>query len=128
MRPFEETISAALADLLRAGVPVRTLRLTTRELVVARLERGPLGGGEVGDAVAAAVRAACRLVREAGAPDDVVELVCRAALEAVRGHGGTTARWLPEAQDAVERALDELARAGAEEAEWRRLARRLERW
>lgn len=125
MRFFEETISAALADLLRAGVPSRTLRVTTRELVVARLERGPLGGGEIGNAVAAAARAACRLVREVGAPDDVVELVCRAALEAVRGHGGTTARWLPEAQDAVERALDELAREGAEEAEWRRLVRRL---
>ncbi len=114
MRPFEEAVSAALADLLRAGVPVRTLRVTTRELVVARLERGPVGGEEVGDAVAAAARAACRLVREAGAPDDLVELVCRAALEAVRGHGGTTARWLGQARSAVERVLDELAREGAE--------------
>ncbi len=127
MRPFEETISAALADLLRAGVPSRTLRVTARELVVARLERGPLGGGEVGDAVAAAARAACRLVREVGAPDDVVDLVCRAALEAVRGHGGATARWLPEAQSAVERVLDELARERTGEPEWRWLARRLER-
>jgi hypothetical protein len=126
--PFEEAVSAALADLLRAGVPTRTLRLTARELVVARLERGPLGGGEVGDAVAAAVRAACRLVREAGAPDEVVDLVCRAALEAVRGHGGATARWLPEARGAVERVLDEVAWERAREPEWRWLARSLEGW
>jgi hypothetical protein len=126
--PFEEAVSAALADLLRAGVPVRTLRLITRELVVARLERGSLGPGEVRDAVAAAVRAACRLVREAGAPDDVVELVCRAALEAVRGHGGTTAQWLSEARGAVERVLDEAAWERAGESEWRWLVRSLERW
>lgn len=128
MRPFEETVSAELAWLLRAGVPPRALRLTVRELVVTRLERGALGGREVSDAVAAAVRAACRLVRELDAPGDVVETVCRAALEAVRGHGGESARWIPEATSAVYAVLDELAREGAAEPAWRLVARRLERW
>jgi hypothetical protein len=128
MRPFEEAVASELAWLLRAGVPARAVRLTVRELVVARLGQGALGPGQVTDTVEAAVRAACRSVRELGAADELVEAVCRAALEAVRGHGGESARWLAEATSAVYVALDELARERAEEPAWRWLARRLERW
>lgn len=128
MRPFEEAVASELAGLLRAGVPVRAVRLTVRELLVARLERGPLGAREVSDAVEAAVRAACRLARDLDAPDEVVETVCRAALDAVRGHGGASASWLPEAMSAAHAVLDELARDHAEVTTWHWIARRLERW
>lgn len=128
MRPFEEAVASELAWLLRTGVPARAMRLTVRELVVARLDRGALGPGEVADTVESAVRAACRMVRELGAPDELVEAVCRAALEAVRGHGGESARWLAEATSAVSSALEELARERAEEPAWRWLAWRVEHW
>jgi len=128
MRPFEELVASELAGLLRAGVPVRAVRLTVRELLVARIERGPLGAREVSDAVEAAVRAACHLVRELDVRDELVESVCRASLEAVRGHGGESARWLAEATSAAYAVLDELARERAEEPTWRWVARRLQRW
>jgi hypothetical protein len=111
--PFEALMVAELEALVRAGVPSRGVRLTVRELVVTRFERGPLGPGEVRDAVGATLRAAWRLVRDAGAPDDVVETACGAALEAVRGHGGESARWLAEATSAALVELDELARGRA---------------
>ena len=101
MRPFEEAVASELAGLLRAGVPTRGVHITVREMVVMRIERGPLGAREVSDAVEAAVRAACRVVRELDAPDELAEIVCRSALEAVRGHGGETARWLTEATSAA---------------------------
>ena len=128
MRPFEEMVAAELAGLLRAGVPVRAIRLTVRELLVGRIERGPLGAREVSDAVEGAVRAACHLVRELDVRDELVETVCRAALEAVRGHGGESARWLGEATSAADAVLDELARERAGDPTWRWVARRLERW
>ena len=128
MSPFERAVASELGPLLRAGVPVRAVRLTVREMLVARFERGPLGAREVGDAVDAAVRAACRLVRELDAPDEVVDIVCRAALEAVRGHGGESARWLAEATGAAAAVLDELTRARAEEPSGSWLTRRLDRW
>lgn len=128
MRPFEEVLAGELAELLRAGVPARGVHLTVRELVVVRLERGPLGAREVSEAVEAAVRGACRMVRELGAPEEVVETVCRAALDAVRGHGGESARWLPEATLAAHAVLDQLALERPEELTWRLAARRLSRW
>lgn len=128
MTPFEEAVASELAGLLRAGVPVRAVRITVRELLVGRIERGPLGAREVSDAVEAAVRAACHLVQELDAPDELVEAVCRAALDAVRGHGGESARWLAEATSAAYAVLDELAREHAEEPTWRWLVQRLERW
>jgi len=128
VRPFEDAMASELAQLLRAGVPARAVRITVRELLVERIERGPLGAREVSDAVEAAVRAACRVVREVGASDEMVEVVGRAALEAVRGHGGESARWLDEAASAVCAVLDELDREHAQEASWRWLARRLDHW
>ena len=128
MRPFEEAVASELAGLLRAGVPVRGIHITVREMLVTRMERGPLGAREVGDAIDAAVRAACRLVRELDAPEELAEIVCRSALDAVRGHGGETARWLPEATSAAYAVLDELARERQSEATWRWLAQRLPRW
>jgi hypothetical protein len=124
MTPFEEAVASELSWLLRAGVPVRAVRLTVREMLVARFERGPFGAREVGDAVEAAVRAACRLARERDAPDEVVAIVCRAALETVRGHGGRSAGWLDEATSVVAAVLDELARERAGAPAWRWLARR----
>ena len=128
MSLFEETMAAELAGLLRAGVPARGVRLTVRELIVTRIERGPLGAREVGDAVEAAMRAACRLVRELDAPPEVVETVCRAALEAVRGHGGESARWLAEATSAASAVLEEQARERSDEEAWRWLVGRMPRW
>src|SRR5437879_13924304 len=115
MRPFEEEIVSELAWVLRAGVPERGLRLTVRELLITRIGRGPLGAREVSAAVEAAVRAACRLVREMDAPEELVDTVCRAALEAVRGHGGESARWLPGATSTVQSVLEWLARERAED-------------
>jgi hypothetical protein len=127
MRLFEDVVLSELAGLLRLGVPAHGVRLTVRELVIARIERGPLGAREVGDAVEDMVRAACRMARELDASDELVETVCRATLEAVRGHGGESARWFPEAASAAHTVLDEMARERAEET-WSWMARRLERW
>jgi hypothetical protein len=121
-------VTAELSDLLRAEVPVRGVRLTVRELVVARIERGPLGAHEVSNAVEAVVRAACRLVRELDAPPEVVDTVCRAALEGVRGHGGESARWLAVAASAASAVLEEQARTRADERAWRWLAGRVAQW
>ena len=128
MNAFEDVVAAELSDLLRAEVPVRGVRLTVRELVVARIERGPLGAHEISETVEAAVRAACRLVRELDAPPEVVDTVCRGALEAVRGHGGESARWLGEAVDAASAVLDAQARERADELPWRWLAARVPDW
>ena len=128
MTRFEDALAAELVWLLRAGVPTRAVRLTVREHLVMRLERGPLGAREVEDTVEATVRAACRLVWDLGAPEDVVETVCRAALEAVRGHGGASARWLPEATHAAFVVLDEVARERASEPTWGWLVRQLPSW
>jgi hypothetical protein len=127
VRPFEESLTAELAALLHAGATPRAVRLTVREVVVARLVVGPPGPRAVSETAAGAARAACRLVRQLGAPEDVVEAVCRAALDAVRGHGGESARWLGEATSAILETLDELALEREEEPAWRWLARRLER-
>jgi hypothetical protein len=129
MRPlFEEAVASELAGLLHAGVPAHGVRITVRELLVTRFERGPLGAREVSEAVEAALRAACRLARDLDAPDELVETVCAAALDAVRGHGGESARWLAEATSAAAAVLDELAREHAETQSWRWLARRLPGW
>lgn len=128
MRPFEEMVAAELLGLVRAGAPARAVRLTVRELVVTRLERGPLGAREVSDAVEAAMRAACRLVRVVDAREELVEWVGRAAVEGVRGHGGESMRWLAEATSAASVVLDEMARERAGEPAWRWLARQIPRW
>jgi hypothetical protein len=128
MSPFEAMVAAELTALLRAGAPSRAVRLTVRELVVERIVRGPLGAREVSDAVEATVRAACILVREQSAPEELVEIVGGASLEAVRGHGGESARWLTEAAGAVSAVLDELTRTRAGEPGWTWLARRADRW
>ena len=128
MSPFERAMAAELTALLRAGVPVRAVRLTVRELVFARLERAELSSREVSDAVEATVRAACHLVRELEVSSDVVETVCRASLEAVRGHGGESALWLDDATSAAYAVLDELALERPEEPTWRWVALRIPRW
>jgi len=53
VRPFEEAVAAELAGLLRAGVPLRGISITVREMLVTRLERGPLGPREVSEAIGA---------------------------------------------------------------------------
>jgi hypothetical protein len=116
---FEEALRDELSWLLRAGVPEHGIRITVREQLAIRLERGPVGAREVTGAMEDAVRAACRLVRELDAPDELVDVVCRAALEAVRGHGGETSRWLMEATTRTDALLDELARQQSETPGWR---------
>jgi hypothetical protein len=128
MRPFEEAVAAELRGLLRTHPPVRAVRLTVREMMVARLEQGPLGAREVCDAVEGAVRAACRLAREMDVRDEVVEVVCRSALEVVRGHGGESARWLREARGTAYAVLDEVARERTGELTWLHIARDLTVW
>jgi hypothetical protein len=128
VRAFEEAVASELAGLLRAGVPARGIHLTVRELVVMRMERGPLDAREVSDAAEAAVRAACRLVRELSAPDELAEIVCRSALEAVRGHGGESARWLDQATATARAVLDEMASEHAADDTWGWVARRSTRW
>jgi hypothetical protein len=128
MNPFEAVVAAELVSLLRAGAPPRAVRLTVRELVVERILRGPLGPREVGETVEATVRAACALVNERGASEEWVEIVCGASFEAVRGHGGESARWLGQATSAALSVLDELTQARAEDPTWSWLTRRLERW
>jgi hypothetical protein len=113
MKAFEETVAAELAGMLHAGVPVRGVRITVYELVVERIGRGPLDARHVAEAVDAAVRAACRLVREMDAPEDFVNVVCGAALAAVRGHGGQSARWLDDAIAVLDDLAREHAAAGA---------------
>jgi hypothetical protein len=125
MTPFEAIVSAELTNLLRAGAPPRALRLTVRELVVDRIVREPLGPREISDTVESAVRAACALVSERGASAEWVEIVWSASFEAVRGHGGESARWLAQATSAVSSVLDELLLARAEEPAWAWLAHRL---
>jgi hypothetical protein len=95
---------------------------------MARIEEGPLGAREIGGAVEAAVRAACDLARELDAADELVEAVCRAALESVRGHGGESARWLAEAASAAHGVLLERASERGEDPTWRWLASRLRDW
>jgi hypothetical protein len=120
---FEDALHWELSWLVRAEVPARAVRLTVRDRLVARLERGPLGARVVSESVETTVRVACRLVEELDAPEELVEIVCRAALEAVRGHGGQSARWLAEATGAADALLDELARQHANDATWAWLAR-----
>ena len=57
-----------------------------------------------------------------------METVCRGAIEGVRGHGGESTRWLPDATSAAYVVLDELARERAAEPEWRWLAQQIPRW
>ena len=128
MSALEEALRDELSWLLRAGVLPRGIRIAVRERLVLRLERGQLGAREVSDAMEAAVRAACRLVRELDAPDELVDMVCRAALEAVRGHGGETSRWLADAATTADAVLDELARAHREEPLWRGGTQRPRLW
>ena len=126
MRSFEEVVAVELQTLLRAAVPPRGIRLTVRELMVTRIERGPIGAREIGEAVEATLWAACRLVREQQASEDMIETVLEAALEAVRGHGGESARWMAEARYAALTVLDQLAREHVDEPTWRWLAGRFD--
>ena len=125
MTVYGNTMASELAVLVRAEVPPRAVRLTVRELLMTRMERGPLGAREVSEAIEDAVRAACRLVRELNAPREIVETVCQGALEAVRGHGGQTARWMPEASSAAMGVLEELTREFPDDSDWRWLAARV---
>jgi hypothetical protein len=123
---FADALRWELSWLVRAEVPARAVRLTVRDRLVARLERGPLGAREVSESVQTTVRVAWRVVEELDAPEELVETVCRAALEAVRGQGGDSARWITEAVGAAGAVLDEQARrhpddtTGAWLARWRR--------
>ena len=128
MTRFDDDLAADLSALVRAGVPMHGIRLTVRERIVERLQRGPLGARQVSDAVEAAVRAAWQLARHVDAPDDLVDSVCRAAFEAVRGQGGYSARWLTHAMNAADAVLDELAREHDHEPAWPWPRRRLEPW
>jgi hypothetical protein len=57
---------------------------------------------------------------------DLIETVCQAALESVRGHGGESAHWLAEAMTAAAAVLDEMARA--DDPTWGWLPGRILRW
>ena len=127
MRPFEDAVASELVWLSRARVPARAVHVSVRELLVARLDRGPLGAREVSDAVEAAVRAACRLVREMTRPTRWSKRCAsrrstRCAATAARAPAGSRRR-----RAAAHAVLDELAQERAEEPSWRWIARRLGR-
>jgi len=119
VNPFEETLREEMSWLLRAGMPARAIRLTVRDRLVVHLARGPLGPREVTGAMEATVRAACRVMREVDAPEELVDVVCLAALDVVRGHGGETARWLTAAATTADAVLDELAGGKVGPPSWR---------
>jgi hypothetical protein len=121
-------VAAELRGLLRAGATPRAVRVTVRELVVEHIVRGPLGAREINETMEATVRAACALVIELGASEDLVEIVCGASIEAVRGHGGESARWLTEARSAASAVLEERAHERVGEQAWRWLVGRAPRW
>jgi len=125
--PFETMVAVELRGLLRAGATPRAVRLRVRELVVERIVRGPLDAREINDTVEAMVRAACALVSELSTSEDLIDIVCGASLEAVRGHGGESARWLAAAIDATSAALEQ-ARVHAGERAWRWVPGRVPRW
>ena len=85
MSAFEDELHWELSWLVRAEVPARAVRLTVRDLLVARMERGRLGARQVSENVQTTVRVAWRLVEELDAPEDLVETVCRAALDRPSG-------------------------------------------
>lgn len=124
MSPFEAMVAAQLGWLLRAGATPRAVRLTVYELVVDRIVRGPLSAREINETVEAMVRAACALVSEMGASEELVDIVCGASIAAVRGHGGESARWVTVAASAASAVLEE---RGHERA-WRWLAGRRSQW
>ncbi len=126
MNQFEDAMHSELGLLLRAQVPSRGIRITVREMLVSRIERGPLGARAVSDSVAQALRAACRLMRELHAPEDVVDTVCAAAFDAIRGHGGHSARWMPAASDAAVAVLSSAAADTPDDADWQWLLGRVQ--
>ncbi len=126
MSAFEDVVAGELETLLRAAVPPRAIRLTVRELMVTRIERGAIGAREISETMEAALLAACRLLRAGRASEDMVETVLDAALEAVRGHGGESARWMPEARHAAVTVFRQLAEEHSDEPIWRWLARRID--
>ena len=128
MSPFEAMVAAELRGLLRAGATPRAVHLTVRELVVEHIVHDPLGAREITATVEATVRTACVLVSELGASADLVDIVCGASIEAVRGHGGESARWLAEAMNAASAVLEEQARERGGEQAWRWLAGRVLQW
>ncbi len=126
MSTFEELVAGELELLLRAAVPLRGIRLTMRELVVTHIERGPIGAREISETMEAALLAACRLLRAGRASEDVVETVLGGAFEAIRGHGGESARWMPEARHAARTVFVQLASQYRDEPIWQWLTGRVD--
>ena len=106
------------------GAPCESTK-ETGAAATARVRSARLAAGDTTESV---IRAACRLVRSVEAPEELVEIVCRATLEVIRGHGGESTRWLPDATSAARVVLDELARERAEHGAWRRLAGQVPGW
>ena len=69
MNAFEDAVAAELTDLLRAEVPMRGVRLTVRELVVASDQPGGLTAAEVAGGCAASGAPLRSPVARATAPD-----------------------------------------------------------
>jgi len=74
MSAFEDELHWELSWLVRAEVPDRAVRLTVRDLLVARMERGRLGARQVSENVQTTVRVAwplrdwlCRYARKSSA-------------------------------------------------------------
>jgi hypothetical protein len=148
-------MAAELSFLIRARAPARAIRLTIRERVVAqiddeRIDERPFGEQRVLDAVERILRAAVHVQqqlagqrlagselaghalagRELVSAGDLVETAYLASLDAVRGHGGETSRWIDRATRHAHDVLNELAAHGVEPLWARRvrLAQGWERW
>jgi hypothetical protein len=118
---------AELVLLVRARVPARAVRLTIRERLIRQMGETPVGAPGVADAVERALRAAGQVQQETAGSTELVETVYIASLEAVRGHGGETARWMAEAKRRAHAVLNEMAARGVEPT-WARRVLQVEGW
>lgn len=124
MNDLEKRLVAEMAWLLEAGAGLRTVRVTVYEEMVTYLVLEPTGSRRVHGAVEASLRAAYRMLHEYGAPDDLLDTVLESALDAVRGHGGETSRWIREAVQNAYLLLEQFETERGIDSGWRKILER----
>jgi hypothetical protein len=127
MTVADPRLVAELSLLVRARVPARAVRRTIRDAVMTQIGRAPCGPTSVVEAVERTLRAAFQVQRESAGPGELIEVVYVASLEAVRGHGGETARWVADARRRAQAVLNEMAVPGVEPL-WARRIQDVDGW